>query len=83
MEGKLELILLPVADVDRAKAFYVDTCGFDQIVDHAPNEHFRIVQCQPVGVGVRDRVRHRHPARHAARLGAGPARDGHRHRRGP
>jgi len=49
MEGKLELILLPVADVDRAKAFYVDTCGFDQIVDHAPNEHFRIVQCQPSG----------------------------------
>lgn len=49
MEGKLELILLPVADVDRAKAFYVDTCGFDQIVDHAPNEHFRVVQCQPSG----------------------------------
>ena len=51
MEGKLELILLPVADVDRAKAFYVDTCGFEQIVDHAPNEHFRIVQCQPSGSG--------------------------------
>jgi catechol 2,3-dioxygenase-like lactoylglutathione lyase family enzyme len=49
MEGKIELILLPVADVDRAKAFYVETCGFEQIVDHAPNEHFRIVQCQPSG----------------------------------
>lgn len=49
MNGKIELILLPVADVDRAKEFYVDTCGFEQIVDHAPNEHFRIVQCQPSG----------------------------------
>src|SRR5690242_941130 len=49
MEGKLELILLPVADVDRAKEFYVETCGFEQIVDHAPSEHFRIVQCQPSG----------------------------------
>jgi catechol 2,3-dioxygenase-like lactoylglutathione lyase family enzyme len=51
MEGKIELILLPVADVDRAKAFYVETCGFEQIVDHAPNEHFYIVQCQPSGSG--------------------------------
>src|SRR5919206_5285422 len=49
MEGKIELILLPVADVDRAKEFYVTTCGFEQIVDHAPNENFRIVQCQPSG----------------------------------
>jgi catechol 2,3-dioxygenase-like lactoylglutathione lyase family enzyme len=49
MNGKLELILLPVTDVDRAKAFYVDTCGFELHVDHAPNEHFRVVQCQPQG----------------------------------
>ena len=51
MNGKIELILLPVADVDRAKQFYVDTCGFELIVDHAPNERFRIVQCQPSGSG--------------------------------
>ncbi len=49
MNGQIELILLPVADVDRAKEFYVEKCGFEQIVDHAPNEHFRIVQCQPSG----------------------------------
>lgn len=49
MDGKIELILLPVADVDRTKEFYVDTCGFEQIVDHQPNENFRIVQCQPTG----------------------------------
>jgi catechol 2,3-dioxygenase-like lactoylglutathione lyase family enzyme len=51
MNGSIELILLPVADVDRAKQFYVDTCGFDLIVDHAPSESFRIVQCQPTGSG--------------------------------
>jgi catechol 2,3-dioxygenase-like lactoylglutathione lyase family enzyme len=49
VNGQIELILLPVADVDRAKEFYVEKCGFEQIVDHAPNEHFRIVQCQPSG----------------------------------
>jgi len=49
MNGRIELILLPVADVDRAKEFYVEKCGFDLIVDHAPNESFRIVQCQPSG----------------------------------
>lgn len=51
MDGKIELILLPVEDVDRAKHFYVERCGFDLVVDHAPNEHFRIVQCQPAGSG--------------------------------
>jgi catechol 2,3-dioxygenase-like lactoylglutathione lyase family enzyme len=49
MNGKIELIVLPVEDVDRAKAFYVDTCGFELLVDHAPNEHFRVVQCHQKG----------------------------------
>jgi len=49
MNGKIELILLPVADVDRSKQFYLDRCGFELIVDHAPNDGFRIVQCQPPG----------------------------------
>jgi catechol 2,3-dioxygenase-like lactoylglutathione lyase family enzyme len=49
VEGKLELVLLPVADVDRAKEFYVDRCGFELVVDHSPSEEFRIVQCQPSG----------------------------------
>jgi catechol 2,3-dioxygenase-like lactoylglutathione lyase family enzyme len=51
VNGSIELVLLPVADVDRAKAFYVDACGFDLIVDHSPHEQFRIVQCQPSGSG--------------------------------
>jgi len=49
VNGKIELILLPVSDVDRAKEFYVEKCGFELVIDHAPNEHFRIVQCQPSG----------------------------------
>jgi catechol 2,3-dioxygenase-like lactoylglutathione lyase family enzyme len=49
MNGKIELLLLPVEDVDRAKEFYVERCGFQLIVDHSPSDSFRIVQCQPSG----------------------------------
>ena len=51
MDMKLELIVIPVTDVDRAKAFYVDQLGFKLEVDHQPNEHFRVVQATPVGSG--------------------------------
>jgi catechol 2,3-dioxygenase-like lactoylglutathione lyase family enzyme len=46
---KLELVLLPVSDVDRAKAFYTEQLGFALDVDHAPNEEFRVVQMTPPG----------------------------------
>ena len=46
---KLELVLIPVSDVDRAKAFYVDRMGFNLDVDHQPNEEFRVVQMTPPG----------------------------------
>ena len=49
MDFKLELVLIPVADVDRAKRFYVDTCGFTLDVDHQPNDAFRVVQVTPPG----------------------------------
>jgi catechol 2,3-dioxygenase-like lactoylglutathione lyase family enzyme len=49
MDMKLELVVLPVADVDRAKAFYVDQLGFHLDVDHQPNERFRVVQMTPPG----------------------------------
>jgi catechol 2,3-dioxygenase-like lactoylglutathione lyase family enzyme len=49
MDYKLELILLPVSDVDRSKAFYVDQLQWGLNVDHAPNESFRIVQVDPPG----------------------------------
>ena len=48
-ELKLELVLLPVADVDRAKAFYVEQLGFSLDVDHQPSEEFRVVQMTPPG----------------------------------
>jgi catechol 2,3-dioxygenase-like lactoylglutathione lyase family enzyme len=46
---KLELVLLPVSDVDRAKAFYVDNVGFNLDVDHSAGDDFRVVQLTPPG----------------------------------
>ena len=51
MDMKLELLPVPVTDVDRAKAFYSERCGFVVDVDHQPNEDFRIVQLTPPGSG--------------------------------
>ena len=45
----LELVILPVADIDRAKAFYRDRVGFTVDVDVAPAEGVRIVQLTPPG----------------------------------
>ena len=49
MDWKLEVIVIPVSDVDRAKAFYGEKLGFRLDVDHAPNEQFRVVQFTPPG----------------------------------
>jgi catechol 2,3-dioxygenase-like lactoylglutathione lyase family enzyme len=49
MDFKLELVLIPVSDVDRAKAFYTEQMGFTLDVDHQPNEQFRVVQLTPPG----------------------------------
>jgi catechol 2,3-dioxygenase-like lactoylglutathione lyase family enzyme len=49
MDFKLELVLVPVSDVDRAKAFYTEQAGFVLDVDHEPNDDFRIVQLTPPG----------------------------------
>ncbi len=49
MEWKLEAIVLPVADVDRAKAFYSRQLAFNLEVDYQPNEDFRVVQLTPNG----------------------------------
>ena len=48
MDLRLEVVVLPVADVDRAKAFY-EQAGFAMDVDTQPNENFRIVQLTPPG----------------------------------
>jgi catechol 2,3-dioxygenase-like lactoylglutathione lyase family enzyme len=49
MDFKLELVLVPVTDVDRAKAFYVEKAGFHLDVDHRGGESFRVVQMTPPG----------------------------------
>ena len=46
---KLELVPIPVADVDRAKAFYADTLGFTLDVDVQPADGVRVVQLTPPG----------------------------------
>jgi len=49
MDMKLELVILPVSDVDRAKAFYLDRAGFALDVDHQAGDDFRVVQLSPPG----------------------------------
>jgi predicted enzyme related to lactoylglutathione lyase len=49
MEWKLELVPVPVTDVDRAKAFYVDRVGFNADHDHVVHEGLRFVQLTPQG----------------------------------
>jgi catechol 2,3-dioxygenase-like lactoylglutathione lyase family enzyme len=49
VDYKLELVLLPVSDIDRAKAFYTEKLGFGLDVDHAPSDEFRVVQMTPPG----------------------------------
>jgi predicted enzyme related to lactoylglutathione lyase len=49
MDWKIELIAIPVTDVDRAKAFYVDQAGFNADHDHEVNENLRFVQLTPPG----------------------------------
>ena len=49
MDMKLELIVVPVADVDRAKAFYAEKAGFTVDVDFSAGEDFRVVQLTPPG----------------------------------
>jgi catechol 2,3-dioxygenase-like lactoylglutathione lyase family enzyme len=49
MDWKLEVVVVPVSDVDRAKAFYSEKLGFHVDVDHQPNKNFRVVQLTPPG----------------------------------
>jgi catechol 2,3-dioxygenase-like lactoylglutathione lyase family enzyme len=49
VDWKLELVLVPVSDVDRAKTFYTENVGFTMDVDHSAGEDFRIVQLTPPG----------------------------------
>ncbi len=49
MDFKLELVVIPVSDVDKVKDFYTDNAGFRLDVDHRAGEDFRVVQLTPPG----------------------------------
>ena len=49
MDWTLELVLVPVSDVDRAKTFYIEKAGFNLDVDHRAGDNFRVVQLTPPG----------------------------------
>jgi predicted enzyme related to lactoylglutathione lyase len=49
MDFKLELVIIPVTDVDLAKDFYANRAGFEVDVDHSAGEDFRVVQLTPPG----------------------------------
>ena len=49
MDWTLELVVVPVSDVDRAKAFYIEQAGFELLVDSSAGPDFRIVQLVPPG----------------------------------
>ena len=51
MDWTLELIVVPVSDIDRAKAFYVDRAGFAELVDVKVGTDTRVVQLSPRGSG--------------------------------
>jgi predicted enzyme related to lactoylglutathione lyase len=49
MDWKLEVVPIPVSDVDRAKAFYTERVGFNADHDHTVSEEIRFVQLTPRG----------------------------------
>jgi predicted enzyme related to lactoylglutathione lyase len=49
MDMKLELVAVPVSDVDRAKAFYTEKVGFNEDHDHTVSDEIRFVQLTPPG----------------------------------
>jgi catechol 2,3-dioxygenase-like lactoylglutathione lyase family enzyme len=51
VDWKLELVAVPVSDVDRAKTFYSEQVGFHLDHDHTVNENLRFVQLTPPGSG--------------------------------
>jgi len=49
VDWKLEVVVVPVSDVDRAKTFYMEQAGFNLDVDHRAGDDFRVVQLTPPG----------------------------------
>jgi catechol 2,3-dioxygenase-like lactoylglutathione lyase family enzyme len=51
MDWRLELVIVPVSDVNRAKAFYTEKLGFNTDHDHTVSDKIRFVQLTPPGSG--------------------------------
>jgi catechol 2,3-dioxygenase-like lactoylglutathione lyase family enzyme len=51
MTYRIEVVIVPVSDVDRALAFYTEKAGFALDVDYRPSADFRVVQLTPLGSG--------------------------------
>jgi predicted enzyme related to lactoylglutathione lyase len=51
VDWRLELVQVPVSDVDRAKAFYTEKAGFNADHDHRVSDEIRFVQLTPPGSG--------------------------------
>jgi predicted enzyme related to lactoylglutathione lyase len=49
MDWKIELVAIPVSDVDRAKAFYTEQAGFNADHDHTVSDELRFIQLTPPG----------------------------------
>jgi catechol 2,3-dioxygenase-like lactoylglutathione lyase family enzyme len=49
VDYKLEVVVIPVTDMDRAKAFYTERAGFRLDQDHRANDDFRVIQLTPPG----------------------------------
>ena len=49
MDWKLEVVVVPVTDIDRAKSFYLDKLGFKLDADIQPSENLRVVHMTPPG----------------------------------
>jgi catechol 2,3-dioxygenase-like lactoylglutathione lyase family enzyme len=83
MDAKVEVITIPVSDVDRALAFYTEQAGFHLDVDYHPASGFRVVQLTPlgspctvqVGLGLTDAAHREAPA---ALVPMAPPPPGHR-----
>ena len=82
MDWKLELVIVPVTDVDRAKKFYTEQLGFAEDVDHSAGDVVPGGAADPAGFGLLDHDRHR-PDHGGARRLPGHAPGGERHRGGP
>src|ERR671924_154150 len=75
MDFRLELVYVPVSDVDRAKAFYTEKAGFNADHDYQVSDEMRFVQLTPPGSACSIAI--------GTGLGAGPADGGLRHRGRP